>query len=81
MHYIDTDVFVLSVNTKTIVKDLNNLEEIFDFSNLDRNRELFSKKKNLNFSKARPLKVFGLTIVCLRSKMYAIKCDSYCKKN
>ena len=45
LHYIDTDAFVLSLNTKDIIKDLENLYEIFDFSNLDKNHELFSKKK------------------------------------
>ena len=33
LHYIDTDAFVLSVNTKDIIKDLKNLEDLFDFSN------------------------------------------------
>ena len=45
LHYMDTDSFVLSVNTKDINKDLKNLEDMFDFSNLDKNHELFSKKK------------------------------------
>ena len=44
-HYMDTDSFVLSVNTKDVIEDLKNLEEIFDFSNLDKNHEFFSKKK------------------------------------
>ena len=34
LHYMDTDSFVLSVNTKDIIKDLKSLEDIFDFSNL-----------------------------------------------
>ena len=38
-----TDSFVLSVNTKEIIKDLKKLEDIFDFSNLDGNHDLFSK--------------------------------------
>ena len=42
LHYMDTDSFVLSVNTKNIIKDLRNLEDIFDFSNLDKTHELFS---------------------------------------
>ena len=42
---MDTDSFVLSVNTKDSIKDLKNLEDIFDFSNLDKNHELFSNKK------------------------------------
>ena len=45
LHYIDTDAFVLSVNTNDIIRDLKNLEDIFDFSNLDQNNDLFSKKK------------------------------------
>ena len=44
LHYMDTDSFVLSVNTKNIIKDLRNLEDIFDFSNLDKTQELFSNK-------------------------------------
>ena len=45
LHYMDTDSFVLSVNTKDIIKDLKILENMFDFSNLDENHELFIKKK------------------------------------
>ena len=45
LHYIDTDPFVLSFNTKDIIKDLKNLEDIFDFTNLDQNHELFCEKK------------------------------------
>ena len=33
LHYMDTDSFVLSVNTKYIYKDLKKLEDLFDFSN------------------------------------------------
>ena len=35
LHHIDTDAFVLSVNTKDVIKDLKNLEDILDNSNLD----------------------------------------------
>ena len=41
LHDMDADSFVLSVNTKDIIK---NLEDKFDFSNIDENHELFSKK-------------------------------------
>ena len=44
LHYMNTDSFVLSFNTKDIIKNLDNLEDIFDFSNLDENHELISKK-------------------------------------
>ena len=45
LHCMDTDSFVLSVNTKVIIKDLKNLEDLFDFSNSDKNHEFFSNKK------------------------------------
>ena len=44
LQYMDTDSFVLSVNTNDIIIDLKILEDIFDFSNLDENHELFSNK-------------------------------------
>ena len=44
LHYIDTDGMFLSMNTKIIIKDLKNLEDIFDFSNLNENHELYSDK-------------------------------------
>ena len=40
----NTDSFVLSVNTKNIIQDLHNLKEYFDFSNLDKDHELFSNE-------------------------------------
>ena len=35
--YIDTNAFVLSLNTKDFIKDLKYLEDKFDSSNLDKN--------------------------------------------
>ena len=43
LHYMDTDSFVLSVDTKDTIKDLKN--NFFDPSNLNESQELFSKKK------------------------------------
>ena len=77
LHYMDTDSFILSVNTKDIIKDLKNLEDIFDFSNLDKNHELFSNKNKKvigKFEIETPKNVFIDEFVCLRSKMYAFKC-------
>ena len=79
LHYMDTDSFVLSVNTKDIIKDLKNLEDIFDFSNLDKNHELFSNKnKNVigKFKIETPKNIWIDEFVCLRSKMYAFKCGN-----
>ena len=39
LHYLDTDSFVISVNTKDIIKDLKNLDDLFDSSNLNENHE------------------------------------------
>ena len=45
LHYMDTDSFVFSVNAKDNTKDLKNLEDLLDFSKLNENYVLFSKKK------------------------------------
>ena len=42
--YMGADNFLLSFNTKDIVKDLENLKDLFDFSKFDKNHKLFSKK-------------------------------------
>ena len=79
LHYMDTDSFVLSVNTKNIIKDLKNLEDIFDFSNLDKNHKLFSNKNKrcIGYSKIETPKAIWIDeLVCLRSKMYAFKCGN-----
>ena len=60
LHYMDTDSFVLSVNTRDIIIDLKNLEDIFDKSNLIEYHELFSNKirKVLGRFKIELLKIF-----------------------
>ena len=35
--YMDTDSFLLSINSSTLIKDLQKIEEFFDFSNLNGN--------------------------------------------
>ena len=79
LHYMDTDSFVLSVNTKDIIKDLKNLEDIFDFSNLEQNHELFSNRNKRVIGKFKietPKNIWIDEFVCLRSKMYAFKCGN-----
>ena len=73
----NTDSFILSVKTKGIIKDLKNLEDIFDFSNLDKNHELLSNKNKKVIGKLKietPKNIWIDEFVCLRSKMYAFKC-------
>ena len=74
---MDTDSFVLSVNTKDIIKDFKTLEELFDFCNLSGNHEIFSNKNqkgNGKFKIETP-KIFSINeFIWLRSKMYTLKC-------
>ena len=82
-HYIDTDAFVLSIDTKDIINDSKNLEDIFDFSNLDENHELFSIKNKKVIGKFKiesPKKIWIDEFVCLRSKMSSFKYGEDCKK-
>ena len=77
-HYIDTDAFVLSLNTKNIIKDLKNLEDFLDFSHLIENHELISDEKEKvigNFTTETPKNFWIDEIVCLRSKVYPFKCE------
>ena len=79
LHYMDTDSFILSVNTKDIIKDLKNLGDIFDFSDLDKTHELFSDKNKKVIGKFKietPKNIWIDEFVCLRSKMYAFKCGN-----
>ena len=82
---MDTDSFVLSVKTKDFIKDLKNLEDLFDFSNLEKNHELFSNKnkKVIGFFKIEtPRSIWIDQFVCLRSKIFAFKCgDDSMKKS
>ena len=77
LHYVDTDGMFLSMKTKDIIKDLKNLEDIFDFSNLDENHELFSNKNKKVIGKFKietPKNICIDEFVCLRSKAYSFKC-------
>ena len=62
LHYMDCDSFVLSIKTENSIKNLKNLENKCDFSNLDENHELFSNKNKKKLSenlKLKLLKLFG----------------------
>ena len=65
------------MKTENIIKDLKNLEEIFDFSNLDENHELFSERNKTVIGKFKietPKNIWIDEFVCLRSKAYSFKC-------
>ena len=79
LNYIDIDGMILSMRTEKIIKDLKNLEDIFDFSNLDENHELFSNKNKKIIGKFKietPKNVFMDKFVCFRSKAYSCKCKN-----
>ena len=70
---------ILSMKTENIIKDLKNLENIFDFSNLDKNHELFSEKNKKIIGKFKietPKNIWIDEFVCLRSKAYSFKCKN-----
>ena len=84
IHYLDNDSLVFSVNTKCIIEDLKNPNVMSDFSNLSEILELFSNKNLKKIGKLKvetPKKSGTFEFVCLRSKMYAIKCGNDSKKN
>ena len=78
----NTDIFVLSVNTKDNIKDLKNLEGLIEFSNLKENHELLSnknKKVTGKYKMETPKFIWIDGVFCLRSKLYAFKCGDSSK--
>ena len=64
------------MRTENIIDDLKNSEDIFDFSNLDENHELFSEKnkKVVGIFKLETAKNIWIDeFVCLSSKVYSLK--------
>ena len=56
---------------------MEKLEDIFDFSNIDENHEIFNNKNKKVIGKLNietPKNICIDEFVCLRSKMYAFKC-------
>ena len=67
---------ILSMKTENIIKDLENSENIFDFSNLDENQKLISNKnKNVigEFKIETPENIWIDEFVCSRSKAYSFE--------
>ena len=76
---MDTDSLVLSVNTRDFIEDLKKLEDIFDFSYLEKDHESFSNKNKKVIAKFKigtAKKIWIDEFVCLKSKMYAFKCGN-----
>ena len=80
---MDCDSFVLSLKTENVNNDLKKLKDMFDFSNLDENHELFSiKNKRVpgKFKLETPENIWIDEFVALRSKCYALKCGKDSRK-
>ena len=79
LQYMDCDSFVLSIETHNINNDLKNLEDLFDFSNLDKNHELFSNKNKKVVGKFKietPDNIWTNEFVALKRKCYAFRCGN-----
>ena len=73
----NTDILVFSVNTKINIKVLKNLEDLFDFSKLNKNHELYNDKNRKVIGKFKietPKNFWIDECICLRSKVYSFKC-------
>ena len=69
--------FFLSMNTKEIIKDLKNLEDVIVFSNLDENHDSFSNKNREiigKFEIETPKIIWIDEFICLSSKAPPFKC-------
>ena len=79
LHFMNNHSFILSVNKKNITKISKNLEDLFDFSNLNANHELLSSKNRKvtdKFKIETPDDIWVDEFIFLRSKMYAYRCGS-----
>ena len=79
IHLVDNDNFIVNVKCSNIIKDLQNLEDLFDVSNLNKNFKVFSMKNKKVFGKfeMKTAKVFWIDeFNCLGSKAYCFKCGS-----
>ena len=77
LYYIDTDSLVSSIKSSNIIKNLQNLEDILDSSNLNKNRELFSNKSKKvigKFKREIHKNIWIDEFICLRGKAYWFKC-------
>ena len=74
LHYMDTDSFILSIETRNLLKDLEYLKDDFDFKELDKNHQIYdiTKKKFIGKMKIGTSPIIELdNVVSLRSKSYA----------
>ena len=74
---MDCDNFVLSIRTQNIINDLKNLEDLFDFSSLDVNHEIFGTENEKligEIKKEAPKNIWIDELLAWRSKACSFKC-------
>ena len=79
---MDGDTFVLCFKRENIFNALKNLEDLFDFNNLDENHELFSNKNKKVIGKFKietPKNIWIDKFIALKSKCYAFNCGDLSK--
>ena len=72
------------MNTKDIIKEGRNLEDLFDFTVLDRKHEFFSNKNKKvvrKFNIKTPKNIWTVEFICLRSKTFTFNYGDYHKNN
>ena len=62
-HYIDTDAFVLNLDTKDFFKNLQSFNKIFDFTNINKDLALFSYNNKRVIGKNKILKTLSEMIL------------------
>ena len=74
LNYMDTDSFVLTIQTNDLEKDLEHFKQHFDFSDLPKEHKLYSdeNKKVIGKFKIETLPYFSIDeFICLRAKSYS----------
>ena len=73
LHYMDTDSFILSMRTTNLLKDLEYCKDVFDFSEWDKNHQLYdiTNTKVIGKMKLKTPPIIELdNFIALRSKSY-----------
>ena len=77
--YMNCDSFVLSFETQLIKNDLENIENFFDFSNLNQNHNLFRNKNKIvvgKFKKETTKEIWIDELITLKSKAHSFECGN-----
>ena len=77
--FMHTNSFLFNINYINIIKDLHNLKDLFEFSNVNKNHEIFRKKIKKTIGKFKietPKSKWIDEFIASRSKAYSFKCEN-----